>query len=173
MSVPDAVDVLVLGFGPAGAATAIAAHDAGARVLIVEKTAAGGGNCLNSGGFLCEVAGPRALEHLDALCFGKTDPDVLTAYAEGTQALPGWLANLGVNLADVNPEAFGGMLPSWPHFPGAGHVRYRVCEPDSPVGPGPGLWRALERAVSEREISVLLSATPEASSRKQGASSAS
>jgi flavin-dependent dehydrogenase len=30
-------DVLVLGFGPAGASAAIAAHDAGARVTVLEK----------------------------------------------------------------------------------------------------------------------------------------
>ena len=162
MTVTDEVDVLVLGFGPAGAAAAIAAHDAGARVLIVEKTGAGGGNCHHSGGFLCEVGGPRAVEHLDALCFGKTDQMILTAYAEGTQTLPEWLAALGVTLADVDPAGFGGMLPSWPHFPGAGHVRYRIAVPGPEERPGPGLWRVLEDAVRGREIPVLLVTTPSA-----------
>ena len=64
-TLPEAVDVLVVGFGTAGAAAAIAAHDAGASVQIVEKTAAGGGNCLYSGGFLFEVGGPHAVDHLD------------------------------------------------------------------------------------------------------------
>ena len=37
-------DVLVLGYGNAGSNAAIAAADAGAKVLILEKTPAGGGN---------------------------------------------------------------------------------------------------------------------------------
>ncbi|MBI2350988.1 MAG: FAD-binding protein [Deltaproteobacteria bacterium] len=37
----EETDVVVLGYGGAGAAAAISAHDAGARVVIVEKTMAG------------------------------------------------------------------------------------------------------------------------------------
>jgi glycine/D-amino acid oxidase-like deaminating enzyme len=48
-------EVLVIGFGVAGASAAIAAHDAGARVTVVEKTPAGGGNALYAGGFLLEA----------------------------------------------------------------------------------------------------------------------
>ena len=44
----DEVDVLVVGYGAAGAAAALAAHDAGARVLIVEKCPQPGGNSLVS-----------------------------------------------------------------------------------------------------------------------------
>ena len=49
------VDVLVVGCGPAGASAAIAAHDAGASVLLVEKRRRGGGNALFAGGFLWDV----------------------------------------------------------------------------------------------------------------------
>ena len=46
-------DVVVIGYGGAGATAAIAAHDAGAKVLVLESTAQGGGNTLVSfGGFL-------------------------------------------------------------------------------------------------------------------------
>ena len=46
-------DVLVLGYGNAGSNAAIAAADAGAKVLILEKTPAGGGNVsVSSGGFV-------------------------------------------------------------------------------------------------------------------------
>ena len=91
MSAAAEVDVLVVGFGAAGAAAAIAAHDAGASVAVVEKTTAGGGNCVHSGGFLFEVDGPHAVEHLDALCFGKTDREVLEAYARGLPDIPDFL----------------------------------------------------------------------------------
>jgi predicted flavoprotein YhiN len=95
-------DVLVLGFGPAGAGAAIAAHDAGARVTVLEKMPFGGGNALNSGGFLCDVHGPYAIDHLDALCFGKTPRDVLEAFAAGLHELPAWIESLGGALRDVD-----------------------------------------------------------------------
>ena len=47
-------DVLVLGYGNAGSNAAIAAADAGAKVLILEKTPAGGGNVSVSSGFKVE-----------------------------------------------------------------------------------------------------------------------
>ena len=156
MSPPAGVDVLVVGFGAAGAAAAIAAHDAGATVAVVEKTASGGGNCVHSGGFLVEIDGPNALGHLDALCFGKTDRAVLDAYARGLPEVTGFLEGLGGATAPVDITGFGGMLPSWPNFPGAGHVRYRQFIPVADAPPGRSLWRVLEAAVRERGIPVAL-----------------
>jgi succinate dehydrogenase/fumarate reductase flavoprotein subunit len=156
VSVPDEVDVLVVGFGAAGATAAITAHDAGASVALIEKTSAGGGNCVHSGGFLFEVGGPRALDHLEALCFGKTDRTVLEAYAGGLSDVADFLGSLGGSAPEVDTEAFGGMLPSWPHFPGAGSVRYRQFAPAAGERPGPGLWRVLEAAVRERDIALAL-----------------
>ncbi|HUA30817.1 MAG TPA: FAD-binding protein [Streptosporangiaceae bacterium] len=59
------VDVLILGCGPAGASAAIAAHDEGATVLVVEKSPAGGGNALVAGGFLWDVHGDQAVRHVE------------------------------------------------------------------------------------------------------------
>ncbi len=150
---PERLDVLVVGFGAAGASAAIAAHDQGATVRIVEKTSAGGGNCRHSGAFLFDVDGPAAIDHLEALCFGKTDRNVLAAYAAGVREVPAWLESLGGRADPVDMASFGGMLPSWPHFPGAGHVNYRQyaggAEP-----PGIALWKLLERNVRARGIAV-------------------
>ncbi|MGH3068780.1 MAG: FAD-binding protein [Streptosporangiaceae bacterium] len=81
------------GYGPAGASAAIAAHDAGAHVIVVDSAARGGGNARYSGGFLCDLPADRAVEHLDALCFGRTDPRVLQAYADGLHELRDWLGS--------------------------------------------------------------------------------
>jgi succinate dehydrogenase/fumarate reductase flavoprotein subunit len=156
LSLPDEVDVLVAGFGAAGASAALAASEAGTSVAVVEKTSAGGGNCVHSGGFLFEVDGPRAVDHLDALCFGKTERSVLQAFAAGLPEVAGFLASLGGATAPVDLAAFGGMLPSWPHFPGAGHVRYRQFTPANGERPGIGLWRVLEAAVRDRGVPVAL-----------------
>ncbi len=156
MSLPREVDVLVAGFGAAGASAALAACEAGASVAVVEKTSAGGGNCVHSGGFLLEVEGARAVDHLDALCFGKTERAVLQAFADGLPEVAGFLASLGGATAPVDLAAFGGMLPSWPHFPGAGHVHYRQFTPAGGERPGIGLWRVLEAAVRDRGVPVAL-----------------
>ena len=155
MGLSDRFDVLVVGFGLAGAATALAAHDAGARVLVTEKTGAGGGNCRHSGGFLFAIDGPEAVAHLDALCFGRTAPDVLATYAAGTREVPAWLDAFGGSAPECDPAAFAGLIPSWPHFPGAGHVTYRQFDGGA-TRPGIALWELVERAVRERGIEVRL-----------------
>ena len=149
--------MLVVGFGAAGASAAIAAHGAGARVAVVEKEPEGGGNCRYSGGFLFDIDGPAAIDHLDALCFGKTDRAVLEAFADGLHDVADWLARLGGETAPVDLAAFRGMLPSWPNFPGAGRVSYRQFVARDGTRPGAGLWRLLESAVIGREIPVSFS----------------
>jgi succinate dehydrogenase/fumarate reductase flavoprotein subunit len=151
----EQVDVLVVGFGAAGASAALTAAAAGARVLVVEKTAAGGGNCRHSGGFLFCVEGDAAVDHLDALCFGKTPRAVLAAYVDGLGSVPAWLEEMGGAAPPVDMAAFGGMLPSWPHFPGAGHVGYRQFA-GGEQRPGIALWDLLERTVRAQGIEVRL-----------------
>jgi succinate dehydrogenase/fumarate reductase flavoprotein subunit len=149
------VDVLVVGFGPAGAAAAIAAHDAGRRVLVVEKTAAGGGNAIYSGGFLFDVPDPDAAAHVDALSFGRTPRPVIDAYAEGLHELEGWLATLGAETAlfDPPPGRLPASFPSWPHFPAGERISYRVVA-GGEGRRGEALWDALAAAVDERGIEI-------------------
>jgi succinate dehydrogenase/fumarate reductase flavoprotein subunit len=136
-------DVTVIGFGPAGASAAIAAHDAGARVTVLERMPYGGGNALNSGGFLFDVDDPHAVDHLEALCFGKTPRSVLEAFVAGLHEVPAWLESLGGGTRPVD------WPPSWPHFPG--HTTYRQFVGERP---GPALFDCLRRAVEARGIEV-------------------
>jgi FAD binding domain len=112
-------DVVIAGYGPAGAAAAIAAHDAGCRVLVLESTERGGGNTRYSGGFLFDVPDEAVVAHLDALCFGRTDRQVLEAYAAGLHDLDGWLRSLGGTTApfDPPPARLPAPFPSWPPLP--------------------------------------------------------
>jgi succinate dehydrogenase/fumarate reductase flavoprotein subunit len=48
----ESVDVIVIGYGFAGAVSAIAAHDAGCHVLLLEKMADPGGISICAGGGL-------------------------------------------------------------------------------------------------------------------------
>ena len=73
-------DVVIAGYGPAGAAAAIAAHDTGRSVLVVEAAARGGGNARYSGGFLFDVPDDAATDQ-----YQHRLPDVV-------RELGGWLA---------------------------------------------------------------------------------
>ena len=111
----SSADVVIAGYGPAGASAAIAAHDAGARVIIVESARRGGGNARYSGGFLCDLPADRAVDHLDALCFGRTDRRVLAVYAAGLHDLDGWLGSLGGTTVPFEPPPvrLPAPFPSW------------------------------------------------------------
>jgi len=154
--------VLVIGFGAAGAAAAIAAHDAGAEVTVLEKTAAGGGNCRYSGGFLFDVDGPDAIRYLDALCYGRTDHAVLEAYAAGLHELEPWLNSVGGATAPfaLPPDTFPAVFPSWPNFPGADAVRYTQFQSHGHERPGEALWATLERNVQAQGIEVHYASAP-------------
>ncbi|MGI8451822.1 MAG: hypothetical protein ACR2MP_32470 [Streptosporangiaceae bacterium] len=121
---------MIAGYGPARASAAIAAHDAGARVLVVDSAARGGGNARYSGGFRCDFPGRDVVGHLDALCFGRTPRRVLDTYAAGLHEIGTWLSSLGgaTTIFDPPPGRFPAPFPAWPHLPGGADVRYRVAE---------------------------------------------
>lgn len=148
------VDVLVIGCGPAGASAAIAAHDAGASVLIVEKRRHGGGNALFAGGFLWDVRGAEAVRHVETLFAGKTDRLVAEAYVAGLNDLPSWIGKLGGEVVSVDPPpgSFPAVLPSWPHVPGSDGVRYWVIGGQPALRRGEALWYLLAENLTARGI---------------------
>ena len=148
-------DVVVAGYGPAGACAAIAAHDARRSVVVVESAARGGGNARYSGGFLFDGPEPATVEHLDALCFGRTDRAVLEAYATGLHGIDQWLRSLGGDTApfDPPPGRLPAPFPSWPHFPAGKTIRYRTIAGGTGRR-GEALWNLLDAAVRARDIPV-------------------
>ncbi len=77
-------DVVVVGYGLAGAVAAIVAHDAGARVLMVEKGKYPGGcSILSGGGIKCVKDAEAATAYLRELCGGRTPEALLRPFAEG------------------------------------------------------------------------------------------
>ena len=154
--VPERVaDVVIAGYGPAGASAAIAAHDAGARVVIVESDRRGGGNARYSGGFLCDLPADRAVEHLDALCFGRTSRRVLEAYAAGLHGIGDWLRSLGGTMVPFEPPPvrLPAPFPSWPQLPAGTGIRYATVAGNT-RRPGEALWNLLDDAVRGRGIEV-------------------
>jgi glycine/D-amino acid oxidase-like deaminating enzyme len=115
--VTETFDVIVVGFGYAGGVAAIAAHDAGARVLLIEKQPEPGGiSVCSAGGVRCSDRPDDALEYLLATNAGTTPEPVMRVLAEGMADLPrfvGGLADAVGATASVQPAA--GNYP----FPGA------------------------------------------------------
>lgn len=150
------VDVVVVGYGGAGAAAAMAAHDAGAEVLLLESTGQGGGNTLVSfGGFVSPGETGRGGSYISALydyAHSDKDEELIRAFvAEAQQTIP-WLQSLGER---VEVLTYGGA--SYPEIPGAEVMKKYVVK-----GPHKGatafarnLWQLLSRAVEKRGIPVL------------------
>ena len=112
----DAFDVVVVGYGYAGAIAAIEACDAGRKVLLIEKMSFPGGISICSGGNV-RIAddAEKALAYLKASCAGTTPDDVLHALAVGMTEVPAYFDFLaGAANATVDSR------PSPGHYPFAG-----------------------------------------------------
>jgi succinate dehydrogenase/fumarate reductase flavoprotein subunit len=153
-------DVVVIGYGGAGAVTAITAHDAGADVLILEKTpslsslgvvgqniSGGGGNTHINGGL---VVVPSSVSdgatHAYYLCWGTTPMAVCQAWAQLANQIPAYLDKLGVKYATAQNTA------EMPNLPGASSITTATVN-----GGGASLFHALDQAIQSRNIKVMFS----------------
>src|ERR1700731_1655438 len=92
-------DVVVVGFGAAGMAASVTAHDLGAEVVILEKAPEGqeGGNTRVAGqGYLNTSSAEQAAAYLKALCGPYTVPEkMVEVWANEMCANNAWLQSLG------------------------------------------------------------------------------
>src|ERR1700678_3124561 len=92
-------DVVVVGFGAAGMAASVTAHELGAKVVILEKAPEGqeGGNTRVAGqGYLNTSSADQAVQYLTALCGPYTVPEtMIRVWAEAMCENNDWLASLG------------------------------------------------------------------------------
>ena len=92
-------DVVVVGFGAAGVAAAVTAHDQGDEVLILEKAPEGqeGGNTRVAGqGYLNTSSAESAAAYLTALCGAYTVPEkMIRVWAEEMCRNNEWLSSVG------------------------------------------------------------------------------
>lgn len=156
MTERDAVqyDVIVVGYGYAGAFAAIAAADCGVRVLLLEKaTHPGGISICSAGGLRTAADAGMAFTYLQATCGGKTPDTVLRQLADGMTGVEARLSALAqgtgarvenrhspANYPFPGGETFGfayvesidGFDPAatWPHVRGAeqGALLFRLLQ---------------------------------------------
>lgn len=150
-------DVVVVGYGAAACAAAIAAADAGASVLLLEKMTRqlAGGNTRVSGGIWFQSRDPdSAARYLRSLSgeFAIPEP-VVRAWAAETHANSDWLSELGVQIA---PHATMFREPEYPELDGS-DTYVAGMGVDGHLG-DELLWRELVRLVDERSVPVLFEA---------------
>jgi fumarate reductase flavoprotein subunit len=115
-------DVLIIGYGGAGAAAAVVARDEGAEVVILEKREVAGGATIVSGGATYSGVTPVQEEHdisdsVDALHEhhmaaggGLNDSDLVRVLAERSGDDIAWLQSLGAEFTDA-PVVGGSEAP--------------------------------------------------------------
>jgi len=158
-------DVIVVGYGAAGAAAAITAHDNGASVIILDKMSIPGGNSRVS---VANMAIPEDSEkfaqYLKTITFATTEPEIIDTFAEGVMELKDWIATMGGELMRFNwPEAsysYNSPDVTFPSLLGGEdikrwHVKQTETTPE-PTG-GDRLWHLLAKQVESRGIKVMLS----------------
>jgi succinate dehydrogenase/fumarate reductase flavoprotein subunit len=148
-------DVVVVGYGAAGASAAITAYDAGVRVLILEKAPQGqeGGNSrVSAQGWFSPDPVDKAIEYFNSLCGDYAVPqEIVRVWAAEMSRNLEWIVSLGVHpTAETSFHEKG----EFPELPGAecAHV-YRI-------GTASGhsrTWLVLKEAVEKRGIEVLYS----------------
>ncbi|MEX2642483.1 MAG: FAD-dependent oxidoreductase [Acetobacterales bacterium] len=121
MNWQEETDVVVVGCGFAGVAAAIAAHDAGAKVLLVEKMPFPGGISILAGGGICVARdAEKAFSYLKATNAGTSPDEVLRALAEGMASIHEFVGPLA--------EACGariGFVDRTPNYPFPGRETFR------------------------------------------------
>jgi hypothetical protein len=170
-----AVDVIVVGYGAAGAVAAIEAARGGASVLLVEKMPDPGGiSILSAGGLRIAFDADEGFAYLRHTCGERTPESVLRALADGMAEMPDYLRELAaVNGATVSVEAAVGNYPypgcdalgyaeisAIPGFGGPGSAEAHGYLAARPFRPGCLLFKVLadnvERFVREGRIEVWL-----------------
>jgi succinate dehydrogenase/fumarate reductase flavoprotein subunit len=159
-------DVVIVGFGFAGGVAAIEAHDAGKRVLLVEKNAIPGGiSVCSAGGLRIAKDSADAMAYLVATNGGTTPEPVLKVLADGMTGLADYARELCAPVGGtigLKPNSGNYPLPGYKTF-GFAYVEgldgFEVAR-DYPnvrgAVEGARLFEVVRRNVARRKIDVKL-----------------
>ena len=177
----EEAEVIVVGYGGAGACTAINAHDAGARVLILEKqpsdtatqTRHTPSTRMSGGGWFWPEDKHDVVNYMEALTRAASEPltserkEQITVFADYLVSNMDWMNRIGVPTPGEES-----VNPMWKHQPGTKVVGGRVYRAEFPEFPGsacccnisapaigkfnkgPAFFKHISQAVEKRGIPV-------------------
>ena len=154
-------DVVIVGYGGAGACAAIEAHDAGAKVLILEKLKESGGNTgVSGGGVLSPDSAEAAYTYITGLyefSHSDMDKDLVRLYADESVKNIEWVKSLKPGTESL---IYGGA--GYPKVPGAKSMKKHqiVGEGKGLQGSSKNLWNVFTYAVEEKRKITVLMETP-------------
>lgn len=137
-------DVVVVGYGGAGASAALGASDAGAKVLILEKMPKGleGGNTYASSAAMNDPYDKAmAVDYLYACCMGDTpnpctSREFLRSFVDQIDGVFDWMESHGIEMGPESPDNPG-------------------LNKRTPVGTGRAVFQALSGLVDSKPIEVM------------------
>jgi len=144
--------VVIVGYGLAGAVAAITAHDEGAEVLILEKQPSythWTNSSASGGGFIAPTDVEAAMRYMEALYKVEqdlwwTDRDIIRAWVEYANENKDWIDKLGGNSTVMMT------MGMHKHLPGA-EAMHLVGVP----GRGVGMMKVINKAVQNRGIQIM------------------
>lgn len=146
-------DVVVIGFGGAGANASMAAAEEGASVLLTEKAPEGheGGNTRYCAQVILNYmdydSGMAYVEKANE-GYDTATPEILDFIVRGSMENPEWLKSLGLSEMTMDYA-----LGEYPEFPGADHaVIFTVKNPE--VTSGKTYWETVRQGVVDRADSI-------------------
>ncbi len=190
----EEAEVVVVGYGGAGAVTAIAAHDAGAKVVILEKQACDTPTAtrhtpsvrMSGGSWFCPVDPEAAARYIEgmALVANETwDEDRRAMFRIFTQYLADnthWLESVGVQLGGeesisptVQREGRGivdrrAYVCDFPELPGGEAACVSFPKRQGAYRHGAALFKDLSDAVAKRKIPIMWETQGEGLVYRQG-----
>ena len=139
-------DVLIVGYGTAGASAAIAAMDAGARVVVLEKMPE---DIVDDDGEIVEIRHTPNSRFASGIVLTPTDPEAAFAYQRalteryGVNDVPDDMLRVWASKISENEEWLASL---------EGDVEYFAAQEDGPLGLGGGQYPELAGADSTRRI---------------------
>jgi flavocytochrome c len=152
-------EIVVVGYGGAGASAAIEAHDKGASVLIIDKSSVAGGTTAISGGIIAGantslqrargiVDSPEEMyKYFRACGQGLDDPDMTRILSENSGPNIEWLVSMGMEFKYLY---FSG-AEDYPEYAAVTQAKPR----GHGVGSGGAFFKVLKDACDQRGIKCL------------------
>ncbi|MFH0769087.1 MAG: FAD-binding protein, partial [Chloroflexota bacterium] len=166
----EEADVVVVGYGGAGAVTAITAHDAGSRVIIIEKQPCDTptwirhtpSTRMSAGAWLCPTSLDKAILYMEGIArianetLDAERKNIISIFAQHLVGNTDWMKKIGVQIGGEEASSTGGIpFADFPEIPGSDCSVIYTPKVTGNYRNGAALFKALAEAVQKRNIPVL------------------